>query len=433
MRLHCLPILALCALVRAHGAFEHETLERKVARREYNQLARRSLEECAGNLLTDGTTKRVKERRHDFLNEHRRHKKRSLSRILGTSHENNGTWLDPNRHEDVFGAEYHVLLNPYGDNGPYYVPGEIVRYDAIDGELGIPLIMEAQFIDFITCKPVPGIWWDMWNANATGVYSGVINEGNGNFLDHSNVNRTFGRAIQMADQDGVARIKTIFPGHYTGRTNHIHIIAHTNVIVLPNGTITGGSIPHIGQFFFDQALIDEVEQTYPYSDNTYSYTGNALDDTFRQESAYSNSDPVFHWEYLGDRVEDGLFVWIQVGINSTANWNDEYSFVWSDKGGNYSCGTGRIGKNYTTSDEDCADNVNVGELPGESGPGPVVYSAPPPSASDNATEEAEKSADLAALQSQVAYAESTEAVILASISRASVAAEASAKTSLGSN
>jgi protocatechuate 3,4-dioxygenase beta subunit len=83
------------------------------------------------------------------------------------------------------------------------VLGELIRSDAREDQQGGPIIVETQFIDFITCKPIPGIWWDMWNANATGVYRGVINEGNGDFTDDSNINNTFLRAVQQANQDGV--------------------------------------------------------------------------------------------------------------------------------------------------------------------------------------------------------------------------------------
>jgi hypothetical protein len=91
---------------------------------------------------------------------------------------------------------------------------------------------------------------------------------------------------------------------------------------LKNGTITGGFIEHTGQFFFDQALIDEVSKTDPYTENTYPVTGNALDDTFHHETAYSESDPVFRYEYLGDTPEDRLLMWVRIGVNASANWND---------------------------------------------------------------------------------------------------------------
>lgn len=221
------------------------------------------------------------------------------------------------------------------------------------------------------------MWWNLWNANATSAYSGVINEGNGNFLDHSNVDRTALRGLQQADEDGVARLATIFPGHYSGRTNHIHIIAHANVTVNPNNTVSGDHIKHIGQFFFDQDLLDKVRTVHPYTENPYAVTLNNVDDTFRQETAYPNSDPVFHYKYLGNKLEDGLLIWVRIGVNISASWDDdEYSFVRTAKGGKYSCGTGRITSNFTQNGDEYGDNVDFKELPGESGPGKAVYPNP---------------------------------------------------------
>jgi protocatechuate 3,4-dioxygenase beta subunit len=46
--------------------------------------------------------------------------------------------------------------------------------------------------------------------------------GNGDTSDEDNINATFLRGIQASDEDGVVRFESIFPGHYTGRTHHIH-------------------------------------------------------------------------------------------------------------------------------------------------------------------------------------------------------------------
>lgn len=57
-------------------------------------------------------------------------------------------------------------------------------------------------------------------------------------------------------------------GHYQGRATHIHMIVHTNGTYQTNGTYTGSYNSHVGQLFFDQDLISEVEQLEPYSSNT---------------------------------------------------------------------------------------------------------------------------------------------------------------------
>jgi protocatechuate 3,4-dioxygenase beta subunit len=69
---------------------------------------------------------------------------------------------------------------------------------------------------------------DLWHANATGVYSGVVVPGNGNSDDGSNINSTFGRGLQPTNKDGVTQFTTFYPGHYFGRTQHIHVATHVN-------------------------------------------------------------------------------------------------------------------------------------------------------------------------------------------------------------
>lgn len=108
-----------------------------------------------------------------------------------------------------------------------------------------------------------------------------------------------------------------------GRTNHIHVVVHENATQLENGTLTGGSVPHIGQLFWDQDLIDLVEATVPYVNNTNPITTNAEDHVFgEQETEDSTSDPVFNYVYFnGEDLTDGLFTWIQIGINASASYS----------------------------------------------------------------------------------------------------------------
>ena len=83
--------------------------------------------------------------------------------------------------------------------------------------------------------------------------------------------------MTQVDEDGVGYFDTIFPGHYSGRATHIHLIAQQNGTVFANGTYSGGTISHVGQLFFDESLKDAVYDTYPYNANTQSYTTNDAD------------------------------------------------------------------------------------------------------------------------------------------------------------
>lgn len=142
--------------------------------------------------------------------------------------------------------------------------------------------------------------------------------GNGDSSDTSNLNKTFLRGIQETDSDGVATIDTIFPGHYTSRATHIHILIHTNVTVYPNGTLGNDvSSSHVGQAFFDQDLIYEADTISPYSTNTQEITTNADDSILASETDTDGVDPVFEYTLLGDTLADGLFAWLSFGINTS--------------------------------------------------------------------------------------------------------------------
>lgn len=199
----------------------------------------------------------------------------------------------------------------------------MIRSNVVEDDFsdGIPLHLEVQYYDIETCQPIPDVYVDIWNANATGVYSGISVSGN---YATGGYNSTYLRGIQSTDKDGVATFDTIFPGHYDGRATHTHLLAHRNVTVMPNNTllIGSGSVTQIGQLFWNEVVRTAVENTDPYSTNTQAVTTNA-DDMWSVLQASSDYDPFPEFLYLGDSIEDGLFAWKQIGLNTSADWTDD--------------------------------------------------------------------------------------------------------------
>ena len=124
--------------------------------------------------------------------------------------------------------------------------------------------------------------------------------------------------LQKTDKDGVVTFDTLFPGHYDSLATHYHNIAHFNATLFPNNTITGGTIPRIGQIFWDQEIINTVESTFPYNTNDIPIMPNAKDRVVGVETENSEADPMLNYAYLGDRVADGIFAWITVAVNVSA-------------------------------------------------------------------------------------------------------------------
>ncbi|KAJ5093148.1 hypothetical protein N7456_009009 [Penicillium angulare] len=287
-------------------------------------------------------------------------KARDFNSTLATNHHSSLTGVDVSTDPHIlFGSGGTCIVQPEVTQGPYYIAGELIRENVIEDQEGVPLFMDIQLIDINTCDPMPHIYTDMWHCNATGVYSGVVANGNGNINDSSNLNTTFLRGVQESRDDGVVRFETIFPGHYTYRAVHIHVATHpvNETKILPNGTIAGiydGRSSHVGQIFFDQDLITAVEMNPPYKFNTQVLTENSDDDILGTEA--KTTDPFMEYLYLGDSPADGIFAWISIGVN--ANRDDALSpeGYWTEDGGevndNFSMnmtGIGNIGSMPTTS------------------------------------------------------------------------------------
>ncbi|OCL12436.1 aromatic compound dioxygenase [Glonium stellatum] len=217
----------------------------------------------------------------------------------------------------VFGSNASCILAPDNANGPYFVFGEHIRSNLVEGQPGVPMHLEMQFIDTATCKPVTNILVDVWSCNATGAYSGVSAAGEGG------LKTTFLRGVQQPDAMGVVSFDTIFPGHYSGRATHEHVITHVGATLNANGTYSGGHINHLSQLFFDQDLINAVEATAPYNTNKIARTSNDAD-YFTGYAATAAYDPFPNYVMLGNQLSQGIFAWVELGISLTNNV-DQYA------------------------------------------------------------------------------------------------------------
>jgi protocatechuate 3,4-dioxygenase beta subunit len=121
--------------------------------------------------------------------------------------------------------------------GPYYFDADAVRSDIREDRDGTVLELALRVREADGCTPIENAIVDIWHCDAGGVYSGFA-EGEG---------ERFLRGAQATDAEGIARFKTIYPGHYQGRTVHIHLKVH-----LDRRTVL------TTQLYFDDEVSDRV-------------------------------------------------------------------------------------------------------------------------------------------------------------------------------
>ncbi|RGP64218.1 hypothetical protein FSPOR_8037 [Fusarium sporotrichioides] len=328
-------LLANFATAHPGEKHDHEHIKRQIqTRNAVANLGQRSLNACSGTEHAYALKARSISRRAQKVQElrkrlgiktsPRKHRRDEDDIVSWEAINHNKTGVSTNNMfsplETIFGANSSCILSPEVTAGPYYVVGEYLRSNVIEKEHcdGVPLFLEVQYVDVSTCGGVPNLATDVWNCNATGVYSGVSSQ--------AGLNTTFLRGIQITDHDGVVQFETIFPGHYEGRATHTHLLTHANASVSSNGTIQVWNSPvsHIGQLFWPEDLREEVEALAPYNTNTVEVTTNE-EDMWSILQADESYDPFPQYVYLGDTVEQGIFAWIQIGINTTADHSsDDY-------------------------------------------------------------------------------------------------------------
>ncbi|ETS85556.1 hypothetical protein PFICI_03581 [Pestalotiopsis fici W106-1] len=311
----CLLAATLCTAHPRHNVRD-EAAERAGS---YKSLKARNLGHCEDKLITRGHTSTAISRRASAVGALRRQNARLAGRdfatVLNTTHHSNLTGITANTDAEIlFTGERSCTLVPESTQGPYFVSGEMVRSDITEDEPGVPLYLDIQLISTRDCEPIEGVALDIWHANATGEYSGYP-------APEGGMNTTFLRGIQVTDDDGVVAYKTIFPGHYNGRATHIHMAAHSpgNWTLLPNNTIAGGKwTSHVGQVFYDQDVINQVETFYPYTENNITLTTNDQDIIIEQETTEAEVDPIAEYVLLGESVAEGIYSWISIAIDPEA-------------------------------------------------------------------------------------------------------------------
>ncbi|KAK2459983.1 hypothetical protein APHAL10511_007989 [Amanita phalloides] len=243
------------------------------------------------------------------------------------------------------GQNNSCVLTPVVTEGPYFhKEGHPIRQNIAEYQDGLLLLLDIGVIDVNTCKPLPNVLVDIWQANATGHYAGhpvpqkgLENEQPATSGPRKRLRSAYPRVdfkeafltgAWPTDERGVSQFVTVFPGYYTGRAVHIHTKVFTEWETLPNGTFRSDKVAHVGQFFFEDDITEEINKMYPYIRNpikdTFGRTRNWEDglNIFQDShSAEGEYNPVFKLELLGGVIRQGLLGYITMGINSSVAYD----------------------------------------------------------------------------------------------------------------
>ena len=190
-------------------------------------------------------------------------------------------------------------LIPEQELGPYYIAEELLRGDVTEGRPGIPLALKIVVLDARSCRPLAGAAVDIWHCDSQGVYSGFTQASampspppdaappGGTPTGQPPLNppgdaQTFLRGIQIAAADGVAGFRTILPGCYPGRTNHIHFKVRIDGAAAGK-TYQGGHVAHTGQVFFPEEIAAALMQAAPYAAHKVHRTTQQEDGVFTRQ------------------------------------------------------------------------------------------------------------------------------------------------------
>jgi protocatechuate 3,4-dioxygenase beta subunit len=198
-----------------------------------------------------------------------------------------------------------LTLTPEQEEGPFYVALEKIRKSIALGRPGIPLALRIKLVD-TAGKPVKGAACDIWQCDSGGVYSDESSE--------NTVGQTWLRGVQFTDANGLAEFETIYPGHYQGRTTHIHIKVHIGGKTAGT-TYGGGHVSHTGQLMFDDAITTQVYALAPYTSDTAARVLNTSDHVYTEQGGAKST---LKLSRLGAGVSDGFTGAITLVVDPTA-------------------------------------------------------------------------------------------------------------------
>jgi protocatechuate 3,4-dioxygenase beta subunit len=194
---------------------------------------------------------------------------------------------------------------PYPDVDGMISSTTYQRSDITEGKTGTPLTVTLKVVDVgNACAPVVGARVIVWHCDANGVYSEYASTMNSDPAqgESGSTTTTYLRGWQVTGSDGTVTFTTIYPGWYTPRVTHVHLMVYD-----PSDLTTPVKTT---QFCFPDAINETVygqSSLYPKGQNT---TTDASDMVFGASDAYLVAS------VTGD-TNSGYMATLPVGISSS--------------------------------------------------------------------------------------------------------------------
>jgi len=190
------------------------------------------------------------------------------------------------------------VITPEVTEGPYYFDPALERADITEGRPGVATRIRLQVVD-AACLPMAGARVDIWQCDATGLYSGYAGQGNDGTADTTG--ETFMRGTLFTDAKGIAEFTTVYPGWYRGRTTHVHF----KVFLDESNILTG-------QIFFPDALSEYLYLNIaPYNERGAERDTLNTNDNIAQQATRAS------FAYVKELDEDYLVAMI-IGVDPNA-------------------------------------------------------------------------------------------------------------------
>ncbi|RWS11740.1 intradiol dioxygenase-like protein [Dinothrombium tinctorium] len=174
--------------------------------------------------------------------------------------------------------QHTCVMAPEAIEGPYFIDEDLYRKNITEGKRGIPMDLHLVFTNAKICFPLHEAKVYVWSCDSRGYYSGYTRfnpDSPPPSEDKPPVgdSERFLRGVQRTNLFGKVSFESIIPGFYYGRAVHVHVEVHIH-----------GKVVHIAQLYFDEKLLENVENTPEYSE------GRKVNRTKNEEDLYYTRD-----------------------------------------------------------------------------------------------------------------------------------------------